>query len=124
VAREWDCHFSAETSPAFRITTWQAPTLDCQNLHIKSEQMTQDGSFRISAETKVTLLVIGDPDPHLFEIGQDLVEMKPSEAGRRYWDSLKPDLDALGLSVQENAVLLRDMQQEWAEEDKRYQSKE
>jgi hypothetical protein len=90
--------------------------------------MNQDGSFRVSAETKATRLLIGEPDPRLFEIGPDLVEMKPSEAERRFVDSLKMDLDALGLSAQEKAILQRELarevEREGADADKRYQGKE
>jgi hypothetical protein len=116
------------SSESFRFTTWEAPSLGCEKLYVKSERMNQDGSFRVSAETKATRLLIGEPDPRLFEIGPDLVEMKPSEAERRFVDSLKMDLDALGLSAQEKAILQRELEREvereGADADKRYQGKE
>jgi hypothetical protein len=115
------------SSESFRFTTWEAPSLGCEKLYVKSEWMNQDRSFRVSAETKATRLLIGEPDPRLFEIGPDLVEMKPSEAERRFVDSLKMDLDALGLSAQEKAILQRELEREvereGADADKRYQGK-
>ncbi len=113
-----------QSSGSFRITTWEAPSLGCQHLYVKSEQMNSFGGFRVSAETKTTRLLIGEPDPRLFEVGPDLVEMKPSVAEQRWWDSLKVDFDALGLNAQEQAVLQRELQREGAEADKRYQGKE
>jgi hypothetical protein len=83
-----------------------------------------DGAVAVSAQTKTTRLLIGEPDPRLFEVGPDLVEMKPSEAEQRWWDSLKVDFDALGLNAQEKAVMQRELQREGAEADKRYQGKE
>jgi hypothetical protein len=113
-----------QSSGSFRITTWEAPSLGCQQLYVKSEQMNSFGGFRVSAETKTTRLLIGEPDPRLFEVGRELVEMKPSEAEQRWWDSMKVDFDALGLNAQEKAVLQRELQREGAEADKRYQGKE
>ncbi len=78
----------------------------------------------MSAETKTTRLLIGEPDPRLFEVGPDLIEMKPSEVEQRWWDLLQVNLDALGLDAQEKAVIQRELQHDAAEADKRYQSKE
>ena len=32
--------------------------------------------------------MIGEPDPHLFEVASGLTEMKPSEALRKLWSSI------------------------------------
>lgn len=106
------------TAGSYRITTSEAPKLGCQSLRVNSEAMNQDGSFRSSAETKTTRLLIGEPDARLFEIGPDLVEMKPSLAQRRFWDSLD-----LGLTAEERASVARELQREGAEADSRYEGK-
>jgi hypothetical protein len=117
-----------QSSGSFRITTWEAPSLGCQHLYVKSEQMNSFGGFRVSAETQTTRLLVGEPDPRLFEVAPELVEMKPSEAEQLWLDSLKIDFDALGLNAQEKAAMQRELQselqREGAEADKRYQGKE
>lgn len=106
------------TAGSFRATMWAAPKLGCEHLYVNSEVMKADGSFGPSMETKTTRLAIGEPEPRLFEIAPDLVEMKPSAAQKRVWESLD-----LGLGPEEKAALLRDIQRESAEADRRYQAK-
>ena len=106
------------TAGSYRVTTWAAPRLGCQHLRTSAEAMQLDGSFRLSAETKTVKLVMGEPDTRLFDIPPDLVEMKPSQAQQRLWDSLD-----LGLSAEEKTAVLRELQTQGAEADKRYQGK-
>ena len=91
----------------FRITSWQAPTLGCETVYSKAEQMGPNGSSRISAETKPTVLILGEPDPQLFEPGANAVELKPSEALDRSLDDL---IRALGvpLSAGDRAEILKE----------------
>jgi hypothetical protein len=104
------------TAGPYRVTFWAAPKLGCENLYVNSEAVQQDGSFRPSAETKTTRLAIGEPQAYLFEIAPDLVEMKPSAAQHRLWESLD-----LGLDADQKAAMLRDLEREGAEADRRYQ---
>jgi hypothetical protein len=106
------------TAGSYRITMWAAPKLACENLYVNSEAMQQDGSFRPAMETKTTRLEIGEPDARLFEIAPDAAEMKPSEAQRRLWESLD-----LGLSAEQKAAMVRNMEREGAEADRRYLGK-
>jgi hypothetical protein len=106
------------TDGSRRATFWAAPKLGCQYLYVDTEVMQSNGSFRKSAQTKTTRLVVGEPDPQLFEIAPDFVEMKPSEAQRRVWESMD-----LGLSPEKKAAVMRDLQREGAEMDKQYEGK-
>jgi hypothetical protein len=99
-----------------RTTFWAAPKVGCQYLYVKSEAMQGNGSFKMSAETKATKIVIGEPEARLFEIAPDLVEMKPSEAQRKFFESLD-------LSPEMKAAVLRDVERENAAADKRYAGK-
>jgi hypothetical protein len=105
------------TAGPYRVALWAAPRLGCESLYVNSEAIQQDGSFRPSAETKTTRLVIGEPQAYLFEIAPDLVEAKPSEAMRRLWESLD-----LGLDAEQKAAMLRDLERQGADADRRYQS--
>jgi hypothetical protein len=104
------------TAGPYRVTFWAAPRLGCENLYVNSEAVQQDGSFRPSAETKTTRLAVGEPPAYLFEIAPDLVEMKPSEAMRRLWEPLD-----LGLDAEHKTAMLRDLERESADADRRYQ---
>ena len=101
---------------SYRTTIWAAPKLACEHLLVKAETMQSNGTFLPSAETKTVKLVVGEPDARLFNIPPDLAEMKPSEARRRLWDSLD-----LGLSAEEKAGVLRGLERQDVEADKRYQ---
>ena len=48
--------------------------------------------------------------------GADMVEMKPSEAQRRFWETLD-----LPLSADEKAMMLLELQREGAQADRRYE---
>jgi hypothetical protein len=101
-----------------RTTIWAAPKLSCEYVYVDSEAMESTGAFRKSTQTKTTKLVIGEPEPGLFEIPPDFVEMKPSEAQRFFWESLDLGLDATG-----KAAMLRQLRREGEEADRRYQRK-
>jgi hypothetical protein len=101
-----------------RMTLALAPGLGCHAVYVLSEAMRPDGSFHMSAETKTTRLVLGEPEAKLFEIAPDLVEMKPSEARRRLFESTD-----LTLTSDEKAQMLRDIERQSAELDRRYESK-
>jgi hypothetical protein len=109
-----DVVVTQDTSGSLRLTEWAAPRLGCEPLLVRTEQLQADGSFRVTGETKASRLEIGEPDPHLFVVGPELVEMKPSQAGLRFFNSLD-------LSAEEKAILLRIVEEEGAEADKRYQ---
>lgn len=79
--------------------------------------MLGTGEFRPSGETKTTRLVIGEPEAKLFEIGPDLVEMKPSEAQRRL-------VKSIDVSEEVRAAMEREIESITAADDKRYQSKQ
>ncbi len=66
----------------FRVTRWAAPKLGCEALYDKSEALQKDGSFRIAWEAKVSQLTLDEPDPRLFDIGEDFSELTPSEGQR------------------------------------------
>jgi hypothetical protein len=101
-----------------RVTLWSAPKLGCEYLYDKAEAPARDGTFRTDLEVKTTKLVLGEPDPQLFEVAPSLVEMKPSEALRKVWGSLD-----LPVSADEKAAMLREIDRQGAEMDKQYQPK-
>jgi hypothetical protein len=103
---------------SYRLTLSAAPRLGCQALAASSEAVQPDGSFRPSMDTKTIKLVVGEPEARFFEIGPDLVEMKPSEAQRRFYDSLE-----LPWTAEEKAAFLRQALRESAEADRRYEGK-
>jgi hypothetical protein len=100
------------------VTVWRAPKLGCEYLYDKAEAPNRDGSFRIDLEVKTTKLVLGEPDPQLFEVASGLAEMKPSEALHKLWSTVE-----LPLSADQKAAMLRQVDREGAEMDKRYLSK-
>ena len=103
----------------YRLTNSMAPKLGCESLYVKSEAPARSGgSFQIAMETKTTKLIVGEPDPGLFEVAPDLEEMKPSEAQMKLLGS-----SDLGLSPEDKAAMLRQMQREFADADRRYAAK-
>jgi hypothetical protein len=103
----------------YRLTNSMAPKLGCESLYVKSESPARSGgSFQIAMETKTTKLIVGEPDPGLFEVAPGLEEMKPSEAQTKLWESAD-----LGLSPEDKASMLRQMQRQFADEDRRYAAK-
>jgi hypothetical protein len=103
---------------SYRLTVSVAPKLGCENMGVKSEAMRPDGSFKLASETKTTKLAIGEPDPRLFEIAPVLVEMKPSEAHRKLWETID-----LHLGPEDKAAFLRDLDRMGRQLDQRYQEK-
>lgn len=106
------------TAGANRVTLWSAPKLGCEYLYDKAEAPNRDGTFRIDLEVKTTKLVLGEPDPQLFAVAAGLVEMKPSDAVHRLWSTID-----LPLSDDQKAAILREIDREGVEMDKRYQPK-
>ena len=66
-----------------RFTQWRAPDLQCETLRSQSEDQQPDGSFKLVAEVKPISLVIGEPNPHLFEVPANYTSVTPSESMRR-----------------------------------------
>ncbi len=68
-----------EGGDSFLRTQWQAPDLDCAVLLVSEDRRDNSadvtGHFEIRAQ-KVTL---GTPDPKLFEVPHDYIEMSPSQ---------------------------------------------
>jgi hypothetical protein len=62
----------------FRGTTWMAPDLGCAELQKRLEERQPDGSYQIVSEEKLVSLRLVEPEPSLFEEGQDYAELKPS----------------------------------------------
>jgi hypothetical protein len=67
----------------YRVTYWRAPKLGCEALYYTTEEIHADGTFTLVSEAKTSRLVLGDPDPRLFDLGEAYEEVKPSEARRR-----------------------------------------
>jgi hypothetical protein len=103
---------------ANQVTLWAAPKLGCEYLRDKAEAPNRDGTFRIDLEVKTTKLVIGEPDPRLFDVATGLTEMKPSEALRKLWSSTD-----MGLSDEVKTERMRGIEREGALMDIRYQAK-
>jgi len=101
-----------------RITIWAAPKLGCEGLRVRSEAPQGNGEFRTLTETRTTRLVMGEPEARWFEIAPDLVEMKPSEAQRKLWESMD-----LHLSAEDKAAMLRQLERQGATADARYLKK-
>jgi hypothetical protein len=66
----------------WKVTVWLAPELACQKLRYLSYDKQPDGSFKLQTEGKATKLVLGEPDPAMFEEPAGFREVRPSEAGR------------------------------------------
>jgi hypothetical protein len=100
-----------------RVTLWEVPKLGCEYLYDKVEAPALNGGFRTELEVKTTKLVIGEPEARLFEVAPDLVEMKPSEAQRKLWETID-----LPLRDEEKAAFRRELQRQGAEADRRYEA--
>ena len=70
------------------VTTWVAPDLSCEKLQTRIESLQPDGSYKVSGETRALNLIIGEPDPALFELPSTYVSVKPSELMRREFDRI------------------------------------
>jgi len=68
----------------YRVTRWVAPALDCEELQSEAEMVAEDGSYKVSAETKLSRVLVGEPDSRLFDVGSGFEELSPSSAGRRW----------------------------------------
>ena len=66
-----------------RVTDWRALDLQCTSLQYKLETKQDDGSFKPLTEARPVSLVLGEPDPLLFDIPLDYTSTRPSEALRR-----------------------------------------
>ncbi len=71
-----------------QITEWRAAALGCQALHAEIRTPQPDGSLKLVSETRAISLVLGNPDPHLFEDEPTYAEVKPSEAWRRTFEKV------------------------------------
>jgi hypothetical protein len=76
------------TSGERRSTRWRAASLGCEDLYYKSEIIQPDGSMRTALEKTVSRLVVGDPDPKLFDPGSDYGEVPPSTAHARMLENM------------------------------------
>ena len=66
--------------------------------------------------------MLGEPDPRLFEIATDLVEMTPPEAQRHVRETLNlPQRSQL--TAEEKAALLKQIEREGVEADRGYEGK-
>lgn len=67
------------TLPGLRLTEWRALGLGCESLRTVIEQQQPDGSWKVHNEIDAVSLVLGEPDPALFNLPSDYAEMKPSD---------------------------------------------
>jgi hypothetical protein len=67
-----------------RTTDLLAQDLGCERLGYTYEQLGSDRAWKIVTEQKPVSLVLGEPDPKLFEIPVTAVETKPSVVSRKY----------------------------------------
>ena len=63
-----------------RKTLWKAARLGCELLSYVVERSNPDGTYQLSAEGRMTRLVIGEPDARYFTDGSDYIETLPSRA--------------------------------------------
>jgi hypothetical protein len=59
------------------ITSWRAPGLDCEELYYRSEVKQTGGARTLVVEMTTSVLLLGDPDPELFAIDPNFVEVQP-----------------------------------------------
>lgn len=78
---------SRQLVPGERSIIWRAPDLSCEILGVRVETLSQ-GSYKLKAETKAVKLVIGEPDPSLFEIPATYSSVKPSDMFRKEYERI------------------------------------
>lgn len=67
-------------SRGWATTIWKAPGLGCETLQYRTNR-----NFKLLTEMRTTSLVLGEPDPRLFDISSSgYKEMKPSDIVRAY----------------------------------------
>jgi len=71
-----------------KVTIWRAPDLGCEALQVRAEVLQPDGSYKLKAETKTVSLVIGEPDPSLFDLPSGYTSAKPSELLRKEFERI------------------------------------
>ncbi|MCW5977991.1 MAG: hypothetical protein KIT09_07925 [Bryobacteraceae bacterium] len=59
-------------------TRWRAPLLNCMDIYGELEVKSAQGEVKVY-RNKVTDVVLGDPDPALFDVPGDYREVPPSE---------------------------------------------
>lgn len=62
------------------LERWIAPELNCHPLRVVIWDIAADGSRKPRSVREAASVVLGEPDPKLFEIPADFVERPPSEA--------------------------------------------
>lgn len=64
------------------LERWMAPDLNCHPLRVVIWDIAADGSRKPRSVREAASVVLGEPDPKLFEIPADYAERPPSEAER------------------------------------------
>jgi hypothetical protein len=67
----------------YKTTTWTSPDLDCVTLKMTETRYEKDGTASGSFEMVVDKVVLGPPDPALFEVPTEYTELKPSQMFER-----------------------------------------
>jgi hypothetical protein len=86
------------------VTRWMAPALACRDLYYRIEAPGPDGKMALQSETRLDKLVIGEPDPDLFEIGASYTEMKPSAASARLYEQMGVTLSPEEAALEKKAL--------------------
>jgi hypothetical protein len=68
-----------EDGESFLRTQWQAPDLDCAVLRVSEDRRDNIGHITGHFEIQALKVVVGTPDPKLFEVPPDYAEMSPSQ---------------------------------------------
>jgi len=63
----------------FTIVTWRAPRLSCGELYYRSEKADSDGAHTVVAEMTTKQLLVSEPDPQLFVVNPNFVEIPAAE---------------------------------------------
>jgi hypothetical protein len=73
-----------DVAEEFKVTEWRAPQLGCEVLQYQAYEKQADGTFKLQAEGKSTGLVLGEPDPALFDEQPGFREAKPTEVAQLF----------------------------------------
>lgn len=69
--------------PGLRLSIWRAPVLDCAELRLVFEKKNpQTGEVLVTADRTATEVIVGDPDPILFQVPGNFRNLSPTERAR------------------------------------------
>jgi hypothetical protein len=99
---------------------WYAPDLDCFEVLLKAYKHDSAGTLTGVFEKKITRVQVGEPQPQLFEVPVDYLEVRPSELERAAIGGKVRERE--GSEAADKLIVPWGIRQHWDALDKKYDS--